>query len=150
MSFAAVRRFSCEPSVVRSVVVGLQIWYWSVQAITVMYSSGPYQISDCPEEESLNTWWADSQGSETGLKYCTLFRVRKWALTSVLETLRAETGAPSLQGYNWAGRKSVRKLEDLPKVGSRYLVADSINGSMCLVGVSVAGYFLDRTHVTHL
>jgi hypothetical protein len=56
-------------------------------------SSGPYKISDCPEEESLNTWWADSQGSETGLKYCTLFCTRKWVLTSALETLRVETGA---------------------------------------------------------
>ena len=46
--------------------------------------------------------------------------------------------------------KFIRKLEDLPKVGSRYLIADIIIGSMCLVGVSVAGYFLDQTHVMHL
>src|ERR1700733_3237322 len=72
-------------------------------------------------------------------------RARKWALTSRWRC-RGPRRGQSVRCYNWDGRKSIRNPGDLPK-GSHYLIADNINGNTCLVGVSVAGYFLDQAHV---
>lgn len=75
---------------------------------------------------------------------------RKWGVDIGVGDVEGRDGAQSVQRYKWNSRKFIRKLEDFLKVGLRYLVADSINAGMCLVGVSVAGYFLDQTHAMRL